>query len=82
MLTWASRIADLRATGLTLSQIAGRVGVHPSTIGDIASGRTTAPMGDAAVKLHKLHQRRCAMRRRPRRAPRLPRPRAVPADTS
>ena len=54
--TWASRIRDLQTEGLTLSDIADKVGLSTSSIGDIATGRTESPRGDAALKLYELHK--------------------------
>jgi transcriptional regulator with XRE-family HTH domain len=54
--TWASRIRDLQTAGLTLSDIAEKVGLSVSSIGDIATGRTESPRGDAALKLYELHK--------------------------
>lgn len=59
MLTWKSRISDLQDSGLTRAEIAEACGMALSTLGDIASGWTTEPRGDAAVKLHELHKERC-----------------------
>lgn len=56
--TWASRIRDLQQAGLTLSDIGSRVGLSTSSIGDIATGRTESPRGDAAIKLFELHKQR------------------------
>lgn len=59
--TWQSRIDDLRADpiGMTLVEIAEYLDVPRSTVSDLASGRTKAPTGDAAVKLWQLHKERC-----------------------
>lgn len=54
-LTWPQRVRDLQAAGMTYAQIAVRTGLAPSTIGDLANGRSLAPRGDAAVVLYKLH---------------------------
>jgi transcriptional regulator with XRE-family HTH domain len=55
--TWASRIRDLQSVGkLKLSDIAEKIGVSTSSIGDIATGRTKSPRGDAALKLFELHK--------------------------
>ena len=56
MTTWQSRISDLQASGLTYANIAQLTGMAPSTVGDLASGRTQSPRGNAAVKLDKLHR--------------------------
>lgn len=60
MLTWQSRIRELQAAGLTLAEIGELTGLSTSSVGDIASGRSTQPRGDAAVALHELHKTRCA----------------------
>lgn len=59
MTTWATRIRDLQAIGMTLAEIAEATGLAVSSIGDIASGRTKSPNADAGIKLHELHQLRC-----------------------
>jgi transcriptional regulator with XRE-family HTH domain len=59
MTTWASRIEDLQAVGMTLADIGAEVGLSTGGVGDIASGRTESPRGDAALKLHQLHLDRC-----------------------
>lgn len=59
MTAWASRIKDLQASGLTLLQIGTLTGLAPSTVGDLATGRSASPRGEAAVKLHELHLDRC-----------------------
>ena len=56
MTTWRTRISDLQASGLTYAQIATLTGMAPSTIGDLATGRTKAPRGNAALTLDKLHR--------------------------
>ena len=57
--SWPQRILELEHSGLSLTEIATRVGVAKSTISEIKSGATKAPNGDAAVALYKLHKRRC-----------------------
>jgi len=56
MTTWASRISDLRAKGMTLAEIGALIGLAPSSVSDIEQGRTATPRGDAAVKLYELHR--------------------------
>ena len=53
--SWASRIRDLQDAGMTLAEIGTEVGLSTSSVGDIATGRTESPRGDAALKLHALH---------------------------
>jgi len=57
--SWPQRVVELEQSGLSLTEIAARVGVAKSTISEIKSGATKAPNGDAAVALYKLHRRRC-----------------------
>lgn len=57
MKTWADRIADLRSIGMTLAEIGDATGMAVSTVGDLATGRSKAPRGEFAVKLHALHRR-------------------------
>lgn len=55
---WASMIQELRALGLRSREIAEEVGLSPTALSDIASGRTTEPRGMAAVKLYALAKSR------------------------
>lgn len=59
MLTWSKRVKDLQSAGVTLEEIGLAVGLATSTVGDIGSGRTESPSGDAALALHELHRTRC-----------------------
>jgi hypothetical protein len=61
MITWQDRIEDLRALGMTLAEIGSHAGIATSTVGDLATGRTAEPRGDAALKLHELHRARCGL---------------------
>lgn len=56
MTTWASRISDLRSTGLTLGEIGALVGLAASSVSDIEQERTAEPRGEAALKLYELHR--------------------------
>lgn len=62
MTTWASRIDDLQEgeDGLTLAEIAEQIGVAASTVGDLKTGRSASPRGEAALKLDALHRLRCS----------------------
>jgi hypothetical protein len=55
---WQAIIKDLNATGLSYAAIAQAVNSKASTIGDLASGRSKAPVGMTAVLLWKMHQRK------------------------
>ena len=44
---------------MTQAQIAAKIGLSPSGLGDIAQGRTKSPSGDAALALDKLHRETC-----------------------
>lgn len=44
---------------MTLAEIAEAVGLAPSSVGDLAIGRSSEPRGEPAVKLHALHLARC-----------------------
>lgn len=44
---------------MTYAEIGAQTGLAPSSVGDLAQGRTFAPIGDAAVILYKLHAERC-----------------------
>ena len=58
MSTWATRISDLTSRGMTYADIGDAIGLAPSTVGDLASGRSKSPRGDAAVRLSELHRER------------------------
>ena len=62
--TWQDRIQELKASGMNYASMARSLNVHPSTITDIAYGRTKEPKGDLAVNLHSLHKRVMARIRR------------------
>lgn len=40
---------------MTYAEIGEAAGVAGSTVGDLATGRSKSPRGDAALKLHHLH---------------------------
>jgi hypothetical protein len=54
---WKSIVRGLMAQGVTLAKQAQHIGVAPSSMGDLATGRSKEPSGWAAVKLHYLHKR-------------------------
>lgn len=56
---WAKRIRDLQEAGMKLSEIAEKIGMSTSGVGDIANNRTDSPRGDAALALDKLHRATC-----------------------
>lgn len=60
MKTWAEIISDLQQSGMTYAEIGEAAGTAGSTIGDLASGRSKSPRGNAAIKLHALHSLRQA----------------------
>ena len=57
MSTWASKVSDLEAQGWSLTALGKAIGLSPQAISDIKQGRTKAPSGMAAVRLHQLHER-------------------------
>jgi transcriptional regulator with XRE-family HTH domain len=60
MVTWQSRVADLRKeANMTLAEIGKAIGMTTGGVGDIASGRTKSPRGEVAMSLHALHRKRC-----------------------
>lgn len=58
MTSWACIVSDLEALGWSLTGLGNAIGLSPQAVSDIKQGRTKAPTGMAAVKLHALHQRR------------------------
>ena len=53
--SWADRIKDLEALNWSLTAIGLAIGLSPQSVSDIKRGRTKAPAGMAAVRLHELH---------------------------
>ncbi len=53
---WQARIADLEAAGYSLTGIGQQIGLSPQSLSDIKQGRSRAPRGMAAVRLHALHK--------------------------
>ena len=57
MSTWAAIVSDLEGQGWSLTGLGKAIGLSPQAVSDIKQGRTKAPSGMAAVRLHDLHQR-------------------------
>lgn len=57
MSTWAGIVTDLETLGWSLTGLGRAIGLSPQALSDIKQGRTRAPSGIAAVKLHDLHAR-------------------------
>lgn len=55
---WSDRITHLESWGWTQAAIAKRTGLSPGALGDLKSGRSQAPTGMSAVRLHSLHTKR------------------------
>jgi plasmid maintenance system antidote protein VapI len=53
--SWSDRIKQLEALGWSLTAIGEVIGLSPQSVSDIKGGRTKAPAGMAAVRLHELH---------------------------
>lgn len=56
---WSGKVRDLQGAGLTLAEIGTRIGLAISSVGDIATARSSSPHGEAAVRLYHLHERLC-----------------------
>ena len=54
---WKDIVRGLMAHGVTQAQQAKHIGLKPSTIGDLATGRSNEPSGWPAVKLYFLHKK-------------------------
>lgn len=52
---WASKIRALEASGRSLTDLGREIGLSPQALSDIKQGRSTAPRGMAAVRLHSLY---------------------------
>lgn len=57
MTNWACIVSDLETLGWSLTGLGRAIGLSPQAVSDIKQGRTKAPSGMAAVKLHDLHRR-------------------------
>lgn len=58
MTNWAGIVSDLETLGWSLTGLGRAIGLSPQAVSDIKQGRTKAPSGMAAVKLHDLHSRK------------------------
>lgn len=56
-MNWASVVSDLEQKGWSLTALGRAIGLSPQAVSDIKQGRTKAPSGMAAVRLHQLHER-------------------------
>lgn len=57
MSIWATIVCDLEGQGWSLTELGKAIGLSPQAVSDIKQGRTKAPSGMAAVRLHEIHQR-------------------------
>lgn len=55
MTNWADIVSGLEARGWSLTGLGKAIGLSPQAVSDIKQGRTKAPSGMAAVRLHELH---------------------------
>lgn len=55
MMNWAGIVSDLETLGWSLTGLGRAIGLSPQAVSDIKQGRTKAPSGMAAVRLHDLH---------------------------
>lgn len=58
-ITWQQRVNELIDSGLSLTELAGLIGIKPQGLCDLKSGKNAQPKGYVAVKLFRLHTRRC-----------------------
>ncbi|TAA42168.1 XRE family transcriptional regulator [Pseudoxanthomonas winnipegensis] len=56
-MNWSACISSLETLGWSLTGIGKAIGLSPQAVSDIKQGRTKAPSGMAAVRLHDLHER-------------------------
>lgn len=54
---WPEVLNDIRGQGMMLCAIARRVGVAPSTLGNLASGATREPCYSVGVRLLELREK-------------------------
>lgn len=55
MTNWADIVSDMETRGWSLTGLGRAIELSPQAVSDIKQGRTKAPSGMAAVKLHQLH---------------------------
>lgn len=53
-MNWQAHIQKLRASGMTLADIAAKTGTQTSTVSEIARGATREPRGQLAINLYEL----------------------------
>lgn len=58
MSIWTSIVSELEARHWSLTAIGKAIGLSPQAVSDIKHGRTKAPSGMAAVRLHDIHEKR------------------------
>lgn len=56
--TWSDKIRALEKAGWSQAALSEAIGITPQSISDIKNGRTKAPTGMAAVRLHDLYSTR------------------------
>lgn len=54
---WSDMVRALEGWGWSLTGIGEEIGLSVQSVGDIKQGRTKAPTGMAAVRLHALFKR-------------------------
>lgn len=72
-MNWAAAVSELESAGWSLTALGKAIGLSPQALSDIKQGRTKAPSGMAAVRLHQIHERG----ETPPTAPRVETPHAV-----
>ncbi len=55
-MNWSACISYLESLGWSLTGLGKAIGLSPQAVSDIKQGRTKAPSGMAAVRLHQLHE--------------------------
>lgn len=58
METWSKRVIELESIGWSLTALAKEIGLSVQALSDVKHGRSKAPSGMAAVKLHAIHAER------------------------
>lgn len=59
MENWASKITELEAAGMSLTDISNELECSVQAVSELKQGRSKAPRGMNAVRLHALHVRVC-----------------------
>lgn len=55
-MNWSNLVVELEKAGWSLTALGQAIGLSPQAVSDIKQGRTKAPSGMAAVRLHQIRE--------------------------